>query len=1703
MHVFNRCRLSALVLFAACVFPPANPAAGETLTLDARRQEETSSGSGRFHTIREPLKWEVEKTAIVVCDMWNKHWCPGATRRVAEMAPRMNEVLKAARQRGVLIIHCPSSCMEFYKETPQRKLAQQAPPVKTEVPLQRWCHLDRQQEPPLPIDDSDGGCASANKSRRAWKRQIDSLEIAPGDAITDSAEAYYLMRQRGITNVIVMGVHTNMCVLGRPFGIRQMVYQGQNVVLMRDMTDTMYNPAMPPFVSHFTGTDLVVGHIERHWCPTISSTSLIGGEKFRFAEDRRPHLAVVMAEREYHTNRTLPRFALDRLGQNFRVSLVFASEKDRHDLPGIEVLDEADVALLSVRRRVPPKEQLDVVRRFIEAGKPLVAIRTSSHAFSLRNQEPPAGHADWPQFDQEILGCNYQLHYGGNLQTRVHVAPEAADHVILKHVDKQPFAVGSSLYRSQPLGPKTTLLMTGRVEGKPSEPVAWTNVTSNGGRVFYTSLGHEKDFQSPAVQQLLLNGIHWAAGISAPQALAAQGQGDKQIEPEEKQPNKKADKAGKGELEKKRGPDQGAAAEAKTDAWVAMPVPGVWGQAHNGRFRDYDGMAWYRCRVDLPESWKNRPLELFVEGVDDAHEAYFNGEKVGGAGQRPPEFRSGAARALRYPVDPNLLRPGQANVIAIRVFDRQGQGGFLRTAPALFNERMVIDLDGKWEFRTGDDPAWAKGPVSDRLASTVTFSTVVKAAQITPRVVDKVEIEGGLSPQQSLKQFEVADDLELELVLSEPQIAQPLFIDFDERGRLWLVEYRQYPHPAGLKMLSRDNYWRAVYDKVPPPPPNHFVGKDRISIHEDTDGDGSYDKHKVFVQGLNITTSLARGRGGVWVLNPPYLLFYPDRNQDDVPDGDPEVHLKGFGLEDTHSVANSLRWGPDGWLYGCQGSTVSAAIVRPGLDKQPVHSMGQLIWRYHPGQRRYEIFAEGGGNAFGCEIDSQGRLFSGHNGGNTRGFHYVQGGYFRKGFSKHGPLSNPYAFGYFDAMGHHDAQRFTHTFVIYEGGALPLQYHGRLFGVEPLQSQIVLSEVSQDRSSLKTKDITRPVTSDDGWFRPVNIKTGPDGALYICDWYDAQVNHYRNHEGKVDPDSGRVYRLKAKGAPARKVDLSGLSNVELVELLADDNRWKRQTALRMLADRRDRSLLPLLDNMLAENTGQLALEAFWAQNATTELGDRRFLTALRHDDPYVRLWAVRLACDRREVSDAVAAELAHMARLESHVEVRSQMAASARRLPVDDALPIVRGLLARDDDVADIHIPLLLWWAIEAKVADHAQQVVALFEKESTWDLPMVEQHILDRLMRRFAQSGTQQDLSYCAKLLDAADDKQSAAKLMSGFEQAFEGRSLARLPREFVEALARSGGDSLALRLRRGAKSAVQEALGLIADDKQPLQQRISLVEILGQVRQPECVPPLLDLLKTTENEPLQSAVLAALQAYDSPEIAETAIAVYGDLSEDSLAVAQTLLASRPRWALQLLEAVEQEHIGRASVPQPILRKMLLHENAQIEKLIAKHWGQITGATTEQVKAEIERWDEVIRSAYGSPYRGKPLFQKHCGKCHQLFGEGGQIGPDLTTYKRDNLANMLLHVVNPSAEIREGFENFALVTGDGRVLNGFIADQDNRVVVLRGIDGKSVTVPRDEIEVLRPLPQSVMPEGVLRPLSEDEIRDLFAYLRSSQPLND
>ncbi len=430
-----------------------------------------------------------------------------------------------------------------------------------------------------------------------------------------------------------------------------------------------------------------------------------------------------------------------------------------------------------------------------------------------------------------------------------------------------------------------------------------------------------------------------------------------------------------------------------------------------------------------------------------------------------------------------------------------------------------------------------------------------------------------LSPTEAISKFRLAEGYAIETLLSEPIISQPLSTAHDSQGRLWVVQYLQYPEPAGLRRLSRDNFWRTVYDSVPLPPGHGGVtGADKITVHEDRDGDGILETETTFVDGLNIATAVVPTWDGAWVLNPPYLLFYSDKDHDLKADGPPEVHLEGFGLEDTHSVVNSLCMGPDGWLYAAQGSTVSGNVRRYGSKETPIRSMGQAIWRYHPTTRQYEIFAEGGGNAFGVAFDNEGEIFSGHNGGDTRGFHYLQDAYYRKGFNKHGGLSNPNTFGYLDPMQHAPIQRFTHTMLLTEGTAFEETMPRSMLAVDPLHGKLIQSQLSAVGSTFETKDIQDAVASDDKWFRPVAIHVGPDGEAYVCDWYDFQVAHLYAHVGKMDREHGRVYRFKPNHSPtvfpwepsfASGIDLDSLDH--LSEQLKHPYRWNRWKARELIA----------------------------------------------------------------------------------------------------------------------------------------------------------------------------------------------------------------------------------------------------------------------------------------------------------------------------------------------------------------------------------------------------------------------------------------------------------------------------------------------------------------------------------------------------------
>jgi nicotinamidase-related amidase len=499
-----------------------------TLPVVVRDRVPSATDNDVFHVRERPQRWKAARTAIIICDMWDAHHCKRAVDRLREMAPRMNDVIARARDRGMLIIHAPSGCMDAYQDTPMRKRATSAPPAKN-LPgdIARWCsRIPPEEKGRYPIDQDDGGedddptehsawsaklTAMGRNPKAPWKRQVDLLTMDERDAVSDSGvEIWNLLEHLGIDNVVLMGVHTNMCVLGRPFGLRQLARNGKNVVLMRDMTDTMYNPARWPFVEHFRGTDLIVEHIEKYVCPTITSDQLIGGQSFRFTKDVRPRMVLAISEDEYKTEQTLPEFVRDmvkdRLGVDVRI--LTGDANPPHDLPGlVAALENADLLLVSMRRRSLPKADLDAIRTLIAAEKPVVGIRTASHAFDAKGKLA-GGRAVWPEFGAEVLGCNYTGHHDPKEKSNVTAVDEWRRHPILTGVGL-PFTGHGSLYRVSPLAKTATPLLTGSIPNQPVEPIAWINRAGRS-RVFYTSLGSPEDFQTPAFRRLLANAILWA-----------------------------------------------------------------------------------------------------------------------------------------------------------------------------------------------------------------------------------------------------------------------------------------------------------------------------------------------------------------------------------------------------------------------------------------------------------------------------------------------------------------------------------------------------------------------------------------------------------------------------------------------------------------------------------------------------------------------------------------------------------------------------------------------------------------------------------------------------------------------------------------------------------------------------------------------------------------------------------------------------------------------------------------------------------------------------------------------------------------------------------------------------------------------------------------------------------------------------------------
>jgi putative membrane-bound dehydrogenase-like protein len=965
--------------------------------------------------------------------------------------------------------------------------------------------------------------------------------------------------------------------------------------------------------------------------------------------------------------------------------------------------------------------------------------------------------------------------------------------------------------------------------------------------------------------------------------------------------------------------------------------------------------------------------------------------------------------------------------------------------------------------------------------------------------------------EEAVRQMKIAAGLEATLVAAEPAVRQPILVKCDDRGRLWVIQYLQYPNPAGLTRKKVDEWSRTEYDRVPEPPPHGPNGADRITICTDIDGDGRADSFKDFVTGLNLCTSLEFGFGGVFVIQAPYLLFYPDRDADDVPDGDPEVLLTGFGMEDSQSLANHLTWGPDGWLYGVNGSTTTCRIR--GIEFQ------QGVWRYHPVTHAFELFCEGGGNPYGLTFDAAGRLIYSSNGGLCH--HAVQGGYLEKNFGKHGPLHNPHAYGWFGSVRHTGLTGRPNTGgTIYLAETFPERYRGTFMCGDFLGHTCSWWTVTPEASTVGMKLGGLLIDSRDASFGPTDLCLGPAGEIYVADFFDKRTAH-PDPDADWDTDTGRIYRIDAIDSEGRTrndaatrrltgidgpIDIRTLPDASLVALLRHPNHWFRTRARVEIAGRRSPSLKADLQTAVLEaDDPDFALQCLWALHAAGGMTDETAAALLEHPDPVVREWAVRLLGDEdgRALPDDVARRLSARAEAETSIGVRCQMAATAKRLDGADSLRLVEALSRHATDATDPRIPLMLWWALERHSLTSIDDVVRLFATPDAGSRPALRQALV-HLVRRYASEGSAATADACLILLKAAppdrgDEPLRALAQGLGERSAknsvlFDGDLLDYVRRRW-QAEPRSPL-WLEIALHAGVNGAARE-LGRMVDspasDGPALEVALGL---MGRFGAGESLPAVIPLVDAARPDAVQRLALTVVGRSVDPVVTAHLLHGYAALSPARRAQVRDILLSRPASAAALLDRVDAGEIAPSEFTQDQLQRVSLLKDAAVDRLVAKHWGLLQGASSGETLADIRRFTNDLRAAPGNREAGKALYAKHCGVCHTLFGEGNHIGPDLTKANRGDRAALLRNIVDPSHVIRKEYVSFVVTTNDGQVNTGLLAEQDAASVTLLNARNERTRIPRSDVDSLDELPVSLMPTGLLHPLSPQERRDLFAYLQ-------
>jgi putative heme-binding domain-containing protein len=985
-------------------------------------------------------------------------------------------------------------------------------------------------------------------------------------------------------------------------------------------------------------------------------------------------------------------------------------------------------------------------------------------------------------------------------------------------------------------------------------------------------------------------------------------------------------------------------------------------------------------------------------------------------------------------------------------------------------------------------------PLSLRLALVASFVLVGGPLSGLARAADSVIPHGqdkppgaALSPAEAMKKMTLPPGFAVELVAAEPDIINPVAMTIDERGRFWITESVEYPrHDAG-------------------------PGRDRIKVFESTKGDGHYDKITVFADGLNIPSGIAVGHGGVWVCNSPDILFMQDTHGTGQADKR-EVVVTGFGRYDTHELPNSLTWGPDGYLYGLNGVFNEAVVKQRGKEFRFTCAM----FRINPRTRDFELFCEGTSNPWGIAWDPEGSAFISacvvdHL------WHLTETGYYQR---QGGPYP-PFTWILPSIVKQHH-QKAAYCGLLYlDTDAFPEKYRDKLLMGNIHGDCLNVDSLSRNGSTYIGDVEPDFLTANDAWFMPVSQKIGPDGCLYVLDWYD-RYHCYQDAQrdaAGIDRSKGRLYRISYKGTPqAGKIDLGKESDAQLVERLKSPNIYYRETAQRLLAERNSADARPLLEKLVLDSTAphKARMHALWSLIGAGPLDKEFHLKLFKDADPTIRAWAVRAMGNQAKIAEklgpAIERQLIALGG-DSSPDVQLQIAIAAVKLNPGNPAGELLDVLARAGK--DPLIPAVVWQNLSPLLEDHADEILKkVAENEELRRSPEFAEflpRLIERVMGR-AKPDIEPIVSLFA-LVSNGDhpDVGASQKCLAMLALKIQNRELTgprldelkvKLEPLLAQVIAGRGKsplftDAALLATTWNDRVAIDAIRKMLVATDQPDARRLQALGALLAARDRTALDAVAAILAEPKQNSaaLRAAILGALGRAEDARVGEFVLKSYRLLEPELQPKAIELLTQRPEWAMPLLEAIGRQEIPSSTLNVNQVQKLLASRDKDLIALVTAKWGSIRADRNpqrEQVVADVRK---LLQKQHGDAKQGELVFKKVCAQCHKIYGEGQDVGPDISANGRASFDQLLSNVLDPSLVIGASYQARLVTTTDGRSLTGLLVEDSPQRVVLKEQGGKLDTIPRGEVDAITVSKLSLMPEGLEKQLTEKELVDLFEFL--------